>query len=69
MLKIDHDELEIARAIVTLRRNKESRTDADETVQKAFAVIDAILSEAARKHNCPVCGASQILYVTLTKEL
>lgn len=68
MLKIDREELEIARAIVTLRKHKESRTDADEAMQKTFAVIDAILSEAARKHNCPACGAQQILYVSLTKQ-
>ncbi len=68
MLKIDSKELEMARAIVTLRKYQGSSSDEDEATQKTYAVVEAILSEAARKHNCPICGATQILYVTLTRE-
>ena len=58
----------MARAVVELRKYKESHSDADESIQKAFAVIEAVLSEAARDHDCPVCGTQQIMYVILTKE-
>lgn len=66
--KIYIEDLELARAVVTLRKNRESRSEQDDAMQKTFAVIEAVLSEAARKHNCPVCGTQQIMYVILTKE-